>query len=67
MAGGHILKLLDEPDSSISIGDKRLIRYERYDGKKFFEVYQHKKYKRNAQILIQTENEQEACKFLKGE
>ena len=66
MAGEHILKLLDEPDSRISIGDKWLIRYELHYAK-FFTVYQHKRYGKHTRILVETENEELACKILKGE
>ena len=67
MAGEHILKLLDEPNSRIAIGDKWLIRYEGFRGRKLFEVYQHKPYVKKTKTLIETEDEEEACRVLKGE
>ena len=66
MAGEHILKLLDEPDCRLSIGDKWLIRYEPYNTK-HFTVYQRKRHQKKTRILIETEDEELACRFLKGE
>lgn len=61
MAGKYILKLLDEIDSRLIIGNKWLIRYGR-----MFTVY--KKYAKSSdEILIETEDEELACKVLKGE
>lgn len=67
MQGEHILKLLDVQDSRISIGDKWLVRWEPYDNKKFYTVYQRKKHQKCTRILITTEDEELACKILKGE
>ena len=67
MSGKYILELLDEPDSRISIGDKWLIRYENFQGKKVFEVLQRKKFQKNTRTLIETEDEELACRILKGE
>ena len=67
MAGEHILKLLDEPNLRLTMGDKWLIRYEGHEGKKVFEVYQKRVYRKNARVLVKTEDEELACKILKGE
>ena len=68
MAGEHILELLDEQDCRISIGDKWMVRWEPYDKKtKYFTVYQRKRYQKCTRTLIETEDEELACRFLKGE
>ena len=66
MAGEHILKLLDEPDSRLSIGDRWLVKWEPYNTE-VFTVYQCKRYQKKTRTLIQTEDEELACKILKGE
>mgnify|MGYP001597968927 FL=1 len=66
MAGEHILKLLDEPDARLSIGDKWLVRWEPYNTS-IFTVYQRKKYQKSTRVLIETESEELACEILKGE
>ena len=67
MEGKHILKLLDEPDCRISIGDKWMVRWEPYDKTKYFTVYQRKRYQKCTSTLIETEDEELACRILKGE
>lgn len=66
MPGEHILKLLDEIDCRISIGDKWLIRYEPYNTP-VFAVYQRKPYQKKTRTLVETEDEELACRILKGE
>lgn len=66
MAGEHILKLLDEPDSRLSIGDRWLIKWEPFNTT-VFTVYQKKRYQKITRVLIETESEELACKILKGE
>ena len=66
MAGEFILKLLDEPDCRISIGDKWMIRWEPYNTI-YFTVYQRKRHQKKTRTLIETEDEELACEILKGE
>lgn len=66
MDGKHILKLLDEPDCRISIGDKWMVLYKGILTTKGFIVYQRKRYQKYTRVLIETEDEQEACRYLKG-
>ena len=66
MTGEHILKLLVEENTRISIGDKWLICHG--DVIKLYTVYQRKPYQKRTRILIEsTENEKLACEILKGE
>ena len=67
MQGKFILELLNIPNSKISVGNRWLIRYESFNNTKLFEVYEHKKYQRYVRLLINTEDEEKACKVLKGE
>ena len=67
MAGEHILKLLDEPDCRISLGDKWLVRWTPGFTTKYYTVYQRKRYQRRTCTLIETVDEELACKILKGE
>mgnify|MGYP001578837932 CR=1 FL=1 len=67
MSGEHILKLLDESNCHISIGDKWLVCFEIFRGEKLFAVYQRKPYQKKTRKLIETAEEEEACKILKGE
>ena len=64
MSGEHILKLLIEENTRISLGDRWLVvrglPIEYY-------VYERKPYQKKACVLIETKDEQEACKILKGE
>ncbi len=64
MAGEHILKALLENNSRLEIGDKWLIAWE--DGR-MFTVYQCKPYAKKTRTLIETDNEEKACRILKGE
>ena len=66
MAGKYILKLLDEPDCRISIGDRWLIRWEPFNTTTYT-VYQRKRYQKITRVLIETEDEELACQILKGE
>lgn len=63
MAGEYILKLLNEIGARFVIGNKQLVRW----SNGIFTVYEHKKYAKNVIVLIETEDEELACKILKGE
>lgn len=70
MAGEHILKLLIEENGRIDIGDRWLI-CEFGPSNKFegiaYTVYERKSHTRSTKILTETEDEQSACRILKGE
>lgn len=66
MAGEHILKLLVDENARIGLSNRWLIcsntvRFPTYC------VYERKPYQRKTRALIVTEDEQLACRFLKGE
>ena len=65
MVGEHILKLLLEENARVEIGDNWMVCNKRAIPI-FYTVYQTKPYKDTSE-LIGTENEELACKILKGE
>lgn len=67
MEGKFILELLNVPHSRITVGNKWLIRYRSCNNTKLYEVYERKKYQKYTRLLINTEDEEEACKVLKGD
>lgn len=68
MAGEHILKLLAEERCRIDNGDRWLVCNYSDAGKGIeYIVYEHKPYQKKIRILIETEDEQTACRILKGE
>ena len=65
MAGEHILKLLVEENCRIDNGDRWLVCHG--DAVKRYTVYQRKPYQKRTRTLIEsTEDEQKACRILKG-
>ena len=68
MAGEHILKLLVEENARVEVGDRwMLLCYlPTKPGGIEYTVYQQKSYAKKTTILIQTQNEKEACRILKG-
>ena len=64
MAGEHILELLLEENTRISLGDRWLVCHG--DIIKLYTVYQRKLYQRRTRTLIEsTEDEEIACRYLK--
>jgi len=68
MAGEHILKLLADTTARVDHGDRwmcvNLIM--KYPAVHYY-VYENKPYQRNTRTLIETDDEAEACRILKGE
>lgn len=74
MAGKHILKLLVEENTRISIGDRWLVckqeamRIQPISRHPItYIVYECKRYQKKTCTLIETDDEQRACEILKGE
>ena len=71
MAGEHILKLLIEENAKVVIDNGIIYMVVNFQiarmGKPEYTVYQRKPYARCARKLIQTQDEKEACRILKGE
>ena len=66
MEGEHILNLLIEENARIDLGDRWLVCHG--ESIKRYTVYQRKPYQRRARALIEsTEDEELACRILKGE
>lgn len=68
MAGEHILKLLIEENARISVGHRRLIGGFPLGGTGGIEytIFEHKPYAKNTKTLLVTQDEELACKILKG-
>jgi len=68
MAGEHILKLLADTTARVDHGDRwmcvNLILKSPFV---HFYVYERKPYQKKTRTLIQTEDEEEACRILKEE
>lgn len=64
MAGEHILKLLVEEPERISVGDRWLVCKKEYPV--IYCVYERKPYKRHTHLLIETKDEELACRVLKS-
>ena len=65
MAGEYILKLLIEENARIELGDNWLVCHG--DTIRRYTVYQSKPGQRRIALIESTEDEQEACRILKGE
>ena len=64
MVGEHILKLLIEENARIDLGDRWLV----LKGLPIeYCVYERKPYQKSTRVLVVTEDEELACKILKGE
>ena len=68
MAGEHILKLLIDTSARISYSNREMIVECNEKGKYIprYSVFEYKKYGRKP-IVLTTNNEEEACRILKGE
>ena len=74
MAGEHILKLLLEENARISFGDRWLVCTQEAMPIQpinmhpiTYVVYERKPYQKKTRVLIETEDEELACRILKGE
>ena len=64
MAGEHILKLLLEENTRIGLGDRWLVCGQ--GAPIIYHVFECKPYQKKTRIIIETEDEELACRFLKG-
>lgn len=69
MPGEHILKLLIEGNARVDCNNRRWLVVDLTAREKIYKytVYEHKLYAKKVITLVETEDEEEACKILKGE